>query len=505
MFVNVVSAYFARRILSRVSIRIEENLAADVLATIKALKYKTYSSLKANFDFDQRFVLRLIQQNTRLTGIAGRNLLSAIFTVTLLTLVFTVLFFIDRRTTLVILLSIVCSSLILVTVFRLGMRHSKAFPESIPAATRARQKFIDVALSGDRVKSKHVRKNYLASNPINISLRHYEDRFKILDLGEVLVALLTAAAFIYIVTLFGNNGTEGAAPSISPFVIIAIIFIGNLLFQFLRRTSTLLIAIGRLYEQVRELWVFRVVTKSKLTNTPSTTPTPVDGHFAEYLEHVDIHDDYSNNLETGNILAVCQHTAVNRLGFFKLMNDCLRLDPAYFNYFDDTLVLEQSEFDDYWSRIKPERQAWFVNKFTNLLQSVSDGETPLPTMNSDMLLNSTSFKLFVYLKQHRGALLVPMIILKEIPPEFFKIMISEAHTKQIILMGRLPAQGLKGYEDVIPAVILNGKIAMTMETASACMLPGAELQKILTPISADVSNSKSDIEVSDAPLSAAAF
>lgn len=480
LLINVIFAYCARRILARVAIRVEDNLAADVVAILRSLKYETYQNLSRHLNMEQNTLLRMMNQNTRYTGIAARNLLSAFFTGLLLISIFAILYFINAQVMFVTLISAVLTIIALIFVFLKGMKHSLDFPRSIPAAVQERRSLLNKALSGNTRYTKNIRVEYLKNEKINYSVSHYEDRFKIIDFGELLTATITALTFALIVYFFGSNTNALGQQSVSPFVVVAVIFIGNLLLQSVKRISTLLISIGRLYDQVREILIFKNLALNSETKINPLTGQLKKGDLV-FSDNVFLHNDDLKDLSQFSMFAVCQQEAVNKLGFYKFIENCVITNEKADRFINSALLADAEGFDVYWEHADSSRKQLLEEEFIGLLHTALGVKSLDKDLTGATLLESTAFQLYVYAQLHKGILLIPLSTLKVTPPQLFSAIMENAKTRMNIALGRSPAEGLRGYSDIIPFVIFQGNISASFEVNDACAMPGAELQRLLNP------------------------
>lgn len=488
---NAVFSYAASRRLTRIAMLLEQGLSVNVIESMTKLSLRTYRKFSAGQDFDHRIVIRYIQQNSRLAAIAGRNLVSSLYAGFLLLVVFGVLTVLEPKVAGIAFVAIIVVGLAMGFVFRLGMVHSAAFPNSVPASTKARMALLDRALLDTKKSNESIESDYLSNTDISDNLRLYEERYKIIDIGGLITTLLISFAFIYIIKFIGDS-PDDLGQALNPGVIVLILFVGNLLWQALRRISGLFVAMGRVYEQVSELWQFNThfiasaqeVAKHSEHESKQLTQKSIVGK---------IKPEYANQNGDGlplrfqGVLAICQQQSIDRLAIFKALDQSVDLPKINESFFDGIIVVDEKLLDQFIDEGESDTKLRF--EFLSLVDKSAAKDQEVDTDNSD------AFALFAAMRNVKGPMVVPLEMLASIPAPVFAILHETFKPDFILACGRAPKPGLIGYEEIIDQTLLIGRNVKVVSTKDALEISGPDLQSLLRVSNTGDFDAFSDLEL----------
>jgi len=479
---NVFFAFLCRRILTRIAVDVEYHLSSEVMKSAKDLKFSQYMLLNQVFaGFNKLTILRFIQQNTRLVGIVARNLISALFSVLQLAGLFIVFWFFGYKAAPVLLMiTFAVAGLSLIWLFRIGIAHSINFPASAAAAGKARADMLSKTLSSGYAATDAIHKDYFENAKIANAIKHYEDRFKIIDIGSFIINLITSAALIILIMSF-----FGAGNTVNTTLLIAILFIGNIVLRSVQQLSSFFVIIGRLYSQVWEVWAYQAVVSDmeESANVSDALESP-EG----FISFADSESGDELKAKAGDILALCQHEEIGKIALFKFMSQSSSLSDVHSPLFENMIVADKDYLDGFLE-VYPR----------DVIKSLHDNfETCLSGIDKDEVFDRDSaFTVFAHLTLSEGLVLAPISYLKDLSVSVLGALYSMRNNKLLIFYGRSPDRTLRAYQELIETIILVGNQIRVLPTEEALKLTGEDLRAILNVTHSGGASGDNDLNAVD--------
>jgi len=461
ILLNTLTSYACKRILTRISVLSENDFSGNVIASVTEINLPRYRKLSVIFpSFDKQNILKLAQQNTRLVGIVVRNLVSAFFSMLQLAVVFIVLISTGSHVaSLIVFVAFVGAFLSLIQLFRIGINHSVNYPESSRHAGLARKALLEKVLSGSQVdQQKELIEEYNSNTKIQNAMKHYEDRFKILDQGNLAISLLTGIALITLMFSFISFGKVDSTMA------IGLLFIGNLLFRTLQQLSGFFVVIGRLYQQVWEVWKYQTCIAEPLE------PVKSDAKFLTTI--YDSEDTKASfDIQAGSVLAVCQQRPTDIFSLFQLVETSNIANKATSAELSKVTIADANGLAIFRSKLTKETLSSTNTAFEDIITRLKLDLKPT-ILDDARLIHS-------YATCADGITVIDFQHLKDIPPPLLKMILSQPLPGALIFQGRSPLLGLKMQGDNIPTTILAGNQIKILSTKDALSMTGKQLTLIL--------------------------
>ncbi len=483
--VNIVMTYVSKRILTRISIETETILSADIIASSADINYAGYKALSGRFEqFDRREIMRMTAQNTRLVGIVNRNLIDALFAGLQLIVVFIALIVLGNNIApLLILGTFIVGVIGVIWLFRAGINHSVNFPASAVPASASRSNLLTQAFSGNfKGRKEELEARYFRDQKISYSMKQYEGRFKIIDQGNLINNAITGLALIVLMYYLFLYETM-----INPVTLVAVLLVGNILFRSLQQLFGFFVIIGRLYDQVRKIWVFRNAPRHENQNNIVQAITPSGaqnlGLFPKLIDSDDEKRVYE--IKPGSALAMCSQDPMEPFSLFQLLD---RIDagdsPAAFS--TNIIVGGKAFLGGFLSQCEPADISAADERLAAVLKAYRK-KPKEAELESARLINS-------YAALASGIVLIDFKHINLLPNELLKRLLDMPIKGALVFYGRSPLLGLRGLDDIITACILVGSKIKVLSTKEALAMKGEALrailvQKIAAPL-ADIDDSE---------------
>ena len=463
IILNVLISFLSRRILTRISVDVEYYESLDIIKSVDHLQFSQYKRLLDNFgNFNKVSLLRLIQQNTRLVGIVARNLISAFFSVLQLIGLFIIIGLLGYTSASVLLtLTFFAATVSLILLIRIGIVHSINFPVSTAAAAKVRTNILSKALMLAYPNKKAIEAEYIKNNKISAALKDYEDRFRIIDIGTLIIHLITSAALIILVWSFFSTET-----TINATFLIAILFIGNIFLRTVQQISSYFIVVGRLYRQVWEVWVY----KSTVANKQLLQTSVENRDSKPSIKLEDNQDATKLTIEAGKMIILCQHEEIGLFALLKIMNKASGLSNTDSSYFKEVVVADHKTIDSYLNKFDDDD----VRKLKTTFNKYIEKFLAQDTFNSDIALT-----IFSYFYFEQSIIFIPIEYLKKINADLLRTFWNPARNTTAIFYGRSPDRTLRQYENLITQIVLIGNEIRIIPTSQALKLTGESLRAIL--------------------------
>jgi hypothetical protein len=387
--VNAITSFIATRIINRTGRRYEDLNIARAFKIFTNLRLSDYIELSKLVPFTQRYALQLMQSDVRMTAISARQLVRGSFSIIVILVLLPIIWLIEPRFFIGMLVFLFLSIIPLVIFFASGMRHSYELLALAPVMTKRKRALLDLAIARDKGvtpdDSEFVEAYASKDGDIKQYMDAFEYRFQLVNNGALAFDGLAKAATILIV--FGALTLVGL-DRIDYSIFILIILAMNLVIMAYRGITAVIAAISRYFVHVQRFRTFYVgreilgknIQKSQAGESYFESSLPKTYELSLDAKQLDLS---MRNLPKGSVHALLMTGAANRFRSFQLFSILFQtpsvygwvLDTAYFvNDLDGSETMSLSEF----LGLRTGVQAEDFHQFSNHLSAVFGPEVNIP-------------------------------------------------------------------------------------------------------------------------------